>query len=373
MRATDVMGIIFPNTHDKHLGSMTAARAIGSLPFCGRYRLIDFSLSNLVNAGVGKVGVIARENYQSLADHLGNGRPWDLARKTGGLQMLAPYGTATARVYEGKIDALAGAENYLRRSSEKYVVMCDANLVANIDIEDVINRHIESGADFTVCYANGEIPGGDRDVMAFDWDANGFASRITFPVEKEVCDYSLDVIVSNREKLITLVEEAYASGKRGFAADILQAKFDTLKIMGYKVDTFTAVIDSKSGYYEANMRLIRDGGAMRELFRCGRPIYTKVRDDMPTRYGLDSRVSDSLIADGCVINGDVSNCVLFRGVKVGENTVLRDCIIMQDSDIADNCNLKYSVLDKNVKVSGGVSLCGAKNHPVYISKGESLS
>lgn len=366
------MGIIFPNTHDKYMGDMTNIRSIGSVPFCGRFRLIDFALSNLVNAGITKVGVITKENYQSLTDHLGSGRSWDLARKTGGLHMLTPYSTQTARIYEGKIDALAGSINYLKSSTEKYVVLCDAHLVSNIDIEDVVDRHIETGADFTVCYKNGMLPRNDQDIMAFKWDDNGFAREVTLPYESKLCDYSLDVIVTERELLINLVNEAHALGQKAFAGGVIQPRLDKLKIFGYKIEDFTAVIDGKDSYYQANMRLIKDPAARQSLFRSGRPVYTKVRDDMPTKYGLSSRVSDCLIADGCIIDGEVTNCVLFRGVKVGRNTVLHNCIVMQDTVIGDNCDIRYAILDKDVSVNPNITLCGAESHPIYIAKGETL-
>ena len=372
MKPSDVMGIGFPNTHDKYMGDMTTRRSIGSVPFCGRFRLIDFSLSNLVNAGITKVGVITKENYQSLTDHLGSGLSWDLARKTGGLHMLTPYSTHTARIYEGKIDALAGSIGYLKSSTEKYVVLCDANLVSSIDIEDVVDRHIESGADFTVCYKSGMLPRNEQDIMAFQWDEKGFAREITLPYEQKYCDFSLDVMVVEREQLIDLVNEAYALGKRNFASGIIQAWLPRLKVFGYRVEDFTAVIDGKESYYNANMQLIRDAAARHSLFRSGRPVYTKVRDDAPTRYGLSSRVSDCLIADGCIIDGQVNNCVLFRGVKVGKGTTLQNCIVMQDTVIGDNCDIRCVILDKDVTVNRGITLCGAESHPIYIAKGETL-
>ena len=372
MKPSDVMGIVFPNTHDRYMGDMTNLRAIGSVPFCGRYRLIDFTLSNLVNAGISKVGVITKQNYQSLVDHLGSGRSWDLARKTGGLHLLSPYSTTTARIYEGKIDALAGTINYLKTSLEKYVVLCDANLVSNIDIEDVVNKHIETGADFTVCYKNGVLPRNEQDIMVFKWDKDGFATEVTLPFEQKVSDYSLDVMVVERELLIKLVTEAYALGKRAFASGIIQPRMNELKIYGYKVDGFTAVIDGKDSYYQANMELIKNPDARKSLFRNGRPVYTKVRDDMPTKYGLESSVSDCLIADGCVIEGEVQNCVLFRGVKIGKGTKLQNCIVMQDTEIGDNCDIRCAVLDKNITVNRGITLCGAESHPIYIAKGEKL-
>ncbi len=371
MSPSDVVGIIFPNTHDKNLGEMTSLRAVGSLPFCGRYRLIDFSLSNLVNAGVANVGVIARGNYQSLIDHLGSGRSWDLARRNGGLMMITPYSNRSARVYEGKIDALAGAMHYLEGLHQKYVILCDANLVSSINLEDVVNTHRRKAADVTVCYTRGVLPRGDRDVMALTLGEDGFATKITLPVEQAECDYGLDVIVIERELLIRLVKEADSAGKKAFAEGIILPNFGRLKILGYKVDGFTAVIDSEQGYYNANMRLLRDPAARDQLFRA-HPVYTKVRDDMPTKYGLRATVEDALIADGCDILGDVKGCVLSRGVKVGEGATLRGSIIMQDADIGEGCEISYAILDKNVRVSPGVKLRGTESHPVYISKGEIL-
>lgn len=372
MKPSDVMGIVFPSTHDNYLGDMTTLRSIGSVPFCGRFRLIDFTLSNFVNAGITKVGVITKENFQSLLDHLGTGRSWDLARRNGGLRVFTPYSTPDAGVYHGKIDALAGAIRYLENSTEEYVMLADANLVSNINLEDVVGKHIESGADFTVLYKTGMLPRNDQDIMVFKWDKDGFATEVSLPFDRKVCDYSLETMIVRRSLLVELVKKAHALGKTDLAAGIIQQEFKNLKIFGYKVDDFAVVIDDKSTYYEASMQLLSDPEARRSLFCPDRPIYTKVRGDMPTKYGLESRVSNSLIADGCVIDGEVKNCIVFRGVKIESGAKLENCILMQDTVIGAGCDISNAIFDKNVTVVGGNSFYGAKSHPIYIPKGETV-
>ncbi len=373
MRANEVMGIVFPNAHDDLMAQMTVLRSMGAVPFGARYRLIDFSLSNLVNAGITKVGVITRANYQSLMDHLGSGKPWDLDRKKGGIFFLPPYGYSETRVYTGHVDALQGAMSYIRKAKEQYVVLCDADVISNIDLSEMLAQHEHSGADVTVAYKKGKLPKNHRDIMSFYFNGEGRATEVLLSnaIDGD-CDYSLDIVVIRRELLISLVAEASAKGKTSLWRDVLQPQADTLKIYGYKVDSFAAVMDGIDSYVAANTALIECPKARQELFCKERPVYTKTRDDMPTKYGLEAKVTNSLVADGCIIEGEVKNCVLFRGVMVGKGAVLENCIIMQDCSIGEGSDLKYVVFDKNVTTGSRLSLCGAENFPVYIDKGQRI-
>lgn len=368
MRANEVMGIVFANVHDRYISALTEQRAMASLPFGGRYRMIDFSLSNLVNAGISKVGVITESNYRSLMDHIGSGKPWDLDRKAGGLFILPPYNTAEAGGFSGHVEGLIGAMQFLRRSKEKYVVMCDADVVSNIDIEAVVDSHIARGADVTVCYKNGTMPINDRDVLAFKTDKNFKIEEIYLEEQgKEKVDFSLDIFVIERELLISLILEASSKNLSNFSRDVIMPKVSALNIYGYKVDNYAEVIDSLEVFVNANMKLL-DPKARKELFVSTRPVYTKSRDNMPTRYGIDAKVTNSLVADGCVIDANVKNCIIFRDVTVGSGSSLENCIIMQGATIGQNTNLKYVVADKNAAVGDNVQMFGAPTYSSFIKK-----
>lgn len=361
------MGIVFPNVHDELMGEMTDRRSMGSLPFCGRYRIIDFSLSSLVNAGISKVGIVTKSNYQSLMDHIGTGKAWDLDRKSGGLFFLPPYSNSAAKVYQGHVDGLFGAMDFLRNSVEQYVVLCDCDVVTNFDLSDMIDRHISSGADVTVAYKRGKMPANHHDVMSFTLDGDK-VKCITFAASDADCCYSLDFTIMSRELLIDIVNKGYERNLTSLARDIFQQNIDSFDMRGYEVTEYAAVMDSPETYAKVTAEVVGDPEIRRQLFCRERPVFTKTRDDMPTIYGLDSEVKNCLIADGCVIEGTVKNSVLFRGVKVGKGTTVENCIVMQDAVLEDNADIQYVTLDKKVIVSNGKTLRGTAAYPIYVRK-----
>ena len=368
MRANNAIALIFSNANDEALPEFTEYRSMGSVPFGGRYRIIDFHLSNLVNAGVGKVGVIPRSNYRSLMDHIGSGKPWDLDRKQGGLSFLPPFVTAAGGAYKGHIEAVLNVSDYLKHSHQEYVILCDSDVICNIDIADMLEKHIKSEADVTVAYKNGALPKYHKPHIVLELDDQGWAKDILVSVDTGAeCNYGIGLMIFRSEQLIDLSIKAMERGYTSIGRGVLQANRDALRIKGYKIESFCVTIDDLKAYSEANMALL-NAEVRRDLFNPKRPIYTKVRDDMPAKYGLDSSVKNSLIGDGCVVEGSVENCILFRGVKVGKNSHLRNCIIMQAGVIGEGCDLEYVTADKDVSVSDGTQLKGAKDCHYIIKK-----
>ncbi|MBO5912467.1 MAG: glucose-1-phosphate adenylyltransferase subunit GlgD, partial [Clostridia bacterium] len=301
MRKTNVMGIVFPNAHDHLMGEMTEFRSMGSLPFCGRYRIIDFSLSNLVNAGVSKVGIVTKNNYQSLMDHIGSAKAWDLDRKSGGLYFLPPYSNTDAKVYKGHVDGLFGAMTFLMNSSEEYVIMCDCDIITNFDLSNMIKRHIKSGADITIAYKKGVMPKNRQDVMAFELDGDKVTDILFSAANTVDSCVSLDITIMSRELLISIIKEGYERNFTSIARDVYQRGLSKLDIRGYEVAEYAAIMDSPETYAKVSAEIVGNPDIRRQLFCKDRPVFTKTRDDMPTIYGLDSEVKNSLIADGCVI------------------------------------------------------------------------
>lgn len=371
MKSNKVLGIIFANSHDELIKEMTEMRAMGSIPFGGRYRLIDFTLSNMVNAGITTVGVITKSNYQSLMDHLGSGKSWELARKNGGLYILPPYIHGGGRMYTGHIEALGGIKNFLDISDEEYVVMCDADVVSNFDMKKMINVHIESGADITIGYKHGRLPRGS-DMMMFDLDKDGRIKDIMLSPEiSGECDFSLDIVVVRRESLMKMVDNALSHSYTSIVRDLYQREVHNLKMYGYEIEGHTAVIDGMQSYFNENMALL-NGNIRNTLFTRERMIYTKIRDEMPVKYGLNAEVSGCLIADGCVIEGRVENSILFRGVHVGKGAIVKNCIIMQGSVVGDGAVLEYVCADKNVSIGKGRVLSGTDSYQVHIRKASAV-
>jgi glucose-1-phosphate adenylyltransferase len=368
MRGNNVLGIIFSNVHDDKIRELTEKRTMGSVPFGGRYRLIDFPLSNMVNSGINKVGVITKKNYQSLMDHLGSGKAWDLSRKREGLVMLPPFGNEST-VPNSRIESLYSIKNFLHNSHEEYVLLTDCDVVCNIDYADVIYKHTKNKADITVVYRFGKLPKKICDPTVYTLDPDGRVQDMLInPNTDSECNYGLSMMLINRHILMKIVDDCVSRNLYSFKRDFLQRNVLNLRIYGYEFQGLTQTICSMNSYFNANMSLMLPT-VRKELFNPIRPIYTKVRDDMPARYGLGSSAANSLIADGCVIEGTVKNSVLFRGVHVGKGTKIENCVIMQDSVIGSDCHMKYVVMDKDVIIKNERSLLGFKSYPVFISKG----
>lgn len=369
----NVLGLVFANMHDTTLGDMTKNRTMGSVMFGGRYRLIDFPLSNMVNSGISEVGVITKSNYQSLLDHLGSAREWDLARKKGGLYILPPFGNVESTLYRGRIEALYGAMSFIKHSRAKYVILSDCDVVTNIDYKPIVAAHIESGADITAVAHTGVYSSDDiKTSTVFNVDADkNVTSVLLNPDISGTCTTSLNVFVMSMDFLIETVNDAMARGNVSFERNILQEKCRELKIKIYEYDNYFSKLNSPESYFKSNMALLEPENA-RKLFVPKRSIYTKVSDNAPVKYDLDSKVSNSLIADGCIIEGEVENSVLFRGVKVGKGAKVKNCILMQGTVVGDNAELNYLITDKNVSICENHILTSSPQYPMYVGKGASV-
>lgn len=372
MRSNNILGIVFSNVHDDLVSELTDSRSMASIPFGSRYRLVDFSVSNLVNAGVSRVAVMATSNYRSLMNHLGTGKAWDLDRKWGGLYIMPPFNLEGAGYSVGHIDSLFGIKDFILSSPVNYVVLCDADVVANVDLRKVFATHLKNNADVTFCYKNGPLPHSHCDIMAFDLDKNNRITEITLPdTPGDNKNFCLDIAIMEKKLLVDLVTRAHEQGKTSFSSDVFLKNADTLKMYGYEIKEYAAVIDSPQSYVKASFDLL-NRSVQSELLNPERPVYTKTLDSMPTRYGPDSSVCNSLIADGCIIEGTVKNSILFRNVHIGKNSVIEDSIIMQDSIVEDNVRIKNVTTDKNVTVKTGCTLNGSQNYNLFIKKGETV-
>lgn len=362
------MGIIFSNIHDKTLHELTEQRTTSSIPFGGRYRFIDFVLSSMVNSGIHNIGVIARNNYESLMDHLGSGRDWDLSRKNGGLYILPPYGNVTAGMYHGRIEALHGMMKYLSHSTAEYVILSDSDLICNFDFNEIVKFHEEKNAEITIAYTKKYIEAGTSSATVFSLNGAGRITDVLVnPANAGEQNLCLNVTVIDRKLLIRLVSEEYSRGHTSFTKDILQKRCDSLNIYGYEFTGYISKIDSLQDYFDANMDLLKSE-VRHDLFSSGSSIYTKVTDQVPTRYGLNSKISNSLVADGCLIEGEVHNSIISRGVYIARGAVVKNSVIMNSSRIGENASLEYCILDKFVIINERRTLTGAENYPNFISK-----
>ena len=366
MATPNVLGIIYSNVYDDCLSELTSVRTMGSVPFAGRYRLIDFVLSNMVNGGIAKVGISTKANYQSLMDHIGSGKAWDLSRKRDGMTILPPFNlTGSGGVYKSRLEALSGMLHYISESGKDYVLLSDCNVVCNLDYEKIIDEHIKGGADITIAYKRGIAPK-FTDNMSFEIDGDKITKVIVGEAGDSAVNYSLNIMVLSRVLLERLIHDAMGQGDESFERDVIGKNVDALNIKGYKVEGYARTIDSLQSYYDISMGLLT--GEFKDLFAKDLPVYTKVRDDMPAIYGVCSKASNSLVADGCIIKGTVENSILFRGVYVAEGAVVKNSIVMQDSYISQNSKVNCAILDKQVVIKPGRELSGADSYPIYIGK-----
>lgn len=366
----NVLGLIFANMHEENVPELSKARAMASVPFGSKYRMIDFPLSWMVNSGMTQVGVITKSNYYSMMNHLGMGSEWDLARKTGGLHILTPYGREGRGIYRGRLEALAGAAEFIQESNAEYVVMSDGNVVANIDLKPVVDFHEKNEADITCVYGTGKYSEERASLQTvFAVDANNTIYDVMAkPAISGEMNVSLNIFVMKRKFLQEIIRESECRNLYDFEAEILQNKLHDYKIMGYKYDNYFEIIDSIKTYYAATMQLM-NRSVSRDVFNLKKPIYTRVRDIAPAKYGIGCSVKSSVIADGCIIEGTVENCVLFRGVKIAKGAVVRNSIIMQNAVVEENASFSNAIADKDVVISKGRSITGSVDYPVYISRG----
>lgn len=372
-----VAGLIFSNIHNAELPELTSVRTMASVPFGCRYRLIDFPLSNMVNSGITKIGIIAHNNYQSLMDHIGTGKDWDLARRSGGIKILPPfiaaYNSANGgKLYTTRLEALMGVTNFISRCNEEIIVMSDCDGICNIDLNEVIDNHIETGADMTIVTRTvGKEEGipveGATEIIA---DENGAVREVSsFLGDKDTTEISTNIIVANRLFLLNIVNEASAHGYTRFYHDMIARKVKHAKINRFLYDGIYLQVCSLAGYYKCSMELlnpeVRNG-----LFSVeNRAVYTKLRNSAPTVYAAGSKVSNSYVADGCVIEGTVENSIIFRGVHVGKGTVVKNSILLQDTYTGSNVSLNCVITDKNVVIRNDRALSGHETMPFFISKG----
>ncbi len=370
MNGKKVLGMIFANIHEEALGGLTAMRTMGSVPFCSRYRLIDFPLSNMVEGGVSKIGVITNANFRSLMDHVGNGKPWDLSRKNDGLYILPPFNVGSAAMWGNRIDAIYGNNDFLEQSNQSYVLMSDCNNLASIDYGKVFDFHEEKDADITIVGVRAPMPKNIASVLCFDKvEEDGRITEMSVDsMEEGEVFHSINIILMKKELLQNLVVTAHSKNEISFQRSIIMANKDNLKICAYDAtDAFVGTLCSVQAYYEVSMKLL-DRETRRKLFEpC--PIYTKERDDMPSLYGAESSFKNSLAADGCIIDGKVENSIIFKGVKIEKGAEVKNSILMQDTVVGAGSTLNCVIADKNVSIKNAVQLAGTPTFPVLLNKG----
>jgi len=368
---TNTMGLILTGWKKHKLKDLSTIRSSSAIPVGGKYRAIDFVLSNMVNSGITNVGVMTQFSFRSLMDHLGSGKEWDLDRRTDGLFIFPPSlaGDDTGW-YKGSADAMYNNLSFLKRSNEENVVIAQGNGIYKMLFDDMLDFHMKSNADITLAYRDmSDLPREEISQLGVVRisDENRVIDLQEKPQNPETVFGSMGIYIIKRERLISLLEECVAHGDYDFVKDILIKKLDQLGIYGYKFNGYWRSFSTIQMYYRCNMELL-DPEIRRQLFLENGKIYTKVKDEAPTKYNEEAEAVNSIIADGCIIEGTVENSLLFRGVKVSKGAVVKNSIVMQGSQIGENSQLDYAILDKNVVMSKGRNLKGEPSWPIVIGK-----
>ncbi|HIR41170.1 MAG TPA: glucose-1-phosphate adenylyltransferase subunit GlgD [Candidatus Egerieicola pullicola] len=367
----ELTALLFSNGYDENLQELTRNRTLGSLPILGQYRIIDFVLSNLANSQVEEVGVITRQNYQSLLEHLGTGQAWGYGVKGRTLTVLPPFGSKNAIVYKGKMEALYGALRYLKHSQAEYVLLSDSNLVFSLDYRHMLECHRTSKADITILAHKGSLRQNSphHQNLVLEADRNGQVTQVLINCFSEGEGYvGLNTYLLKRELLIRLTEQAHIDCTISFERNVLAEQFGALRCQLFELKGYAAMVDSVQEYLGCSMDFLSPE-IQRQIFRPDWPVYTSIRPGVPVLYDPNCTVSNSLIADSCKIQGNVFNSILFQGVTVEKGATIKNSVVMKNSRVGENAVLEFCIIDKDSNIGNSKLLMGVDRFPVVIKKG----
>ncbi|SKB56236.1 glucose-1-phosphate adenylyltransferase [Acetoanaerobium noterae] len=367
-------GIINLSENEYNIKKLVNDRPIASIPIAGRYRVIDFVLSNMVNAGIQNVGIFTDYNHRSLLDHTNNGKAWDLDRKIDGLFIFSPnFNPLTSSVPRGDIHNFYSNLDYIRLSKQEYVLISCSYMIANIDFRAMYQNHIKDGADISIAYTS--VHNADTDFERCYLLNLGKTGRVVSVGvnmgHRKSADVSMEVYLMKKELLLDIIMDSIAKGENFYLNDAINQCINTLKITAYNHKGYVKCINSIEKYFEANMDFLNTE-ISEEIFYSERKIYTKVKDESPTFYSKDAKIDNSLIANGCIIEGEIKNSVIFRRVHVEKGAKIENSIIMQNGLIKSNANLQNVILDKGVVISENKELKGDKKVPLVIDKNRTI-
>ncbi|MFJ5715798.1 sugar phosphate nucleotidyltransferase [Neobacillus sp. NPDC093127] len=330
-----LLGVIDATTYHEDLEDLLTHRSLAALPFAGRYRIIDFVLSNMVNSGIRSVAIFPKMQYRSLMDHLGSGKNWDLNRKRDGLFFFPSPIVDNDGNKIGSFEHFAANMDFFYRSTQEYSIIANCYTIFNMDFRPILNWHSQAKCDITeIHHQDGR---------------------------------SMEMYLIKTSLLIKLIETRHETGYTCMK-DVVTAIHNDYSICHYDYNGYTVMIDSIENYFSTSMKLL-ESNVWKQLFIKEQPIFTKVKDEPPTKYSKGSSVKNAMVANGCKIFGTVENSIVSRGVKIGKGAVIKNCIIMQKCQIEENCYLDSVILDKDVKVDAGTHLTGTARSPYVIRKG----
>ena len=371
------MGLInLDKKGNPNINILNYARPLASTPIAGRYRIIDFVLSNMVNSGITNVGIYAKEKYRSLTDHLGSGKDWDLSRKKGGLYIFSPENTKYNNNYgfrSGDVYSILANIDYIERSTEEYILIAPGYMLCSMDYKDAIKYHKESKNDITVLYKH--VDNADEDFlscMTLNIDNNNRVLNIgtnigAFPS----ANISMETYIMKRTDFIKCIYKIASLGTHAYFEDYIKKELPNIQVGAYEFKDYLKCINSIQSYAQCSKEMLKKEVST-ELFNSERKIFTKDKSQAPTIYMKNADVRNSFVATGCKIDGTVENCTLFRKVEIGKGAKIKNCVIMQNCKIDPGVVLENVIFDKNVRISKDKELKGDKDYPMVIEKNQKL-
>ncbi len=362
----NAIGLILAGDKPNEISSLTKIRSIAALPFASKYRLIDLTLSNMVNSGIIRVGILTQFNSRSLIDHLGNGREWDLDRRNGGMFILQPVITSNNPFwYRGTADAIFQNISLLKRSPEEYVIIGSGNHVYKYDYKILKNYHIQKDADITILVTK-SINTKVKYKIILD------EQNKIIGVERKTKDeefVSMNVYIMKKELLIDLLYSTIPQEKYDIFENLIIENLKYLKIVGCPFNGYWSTVNDAETYQKVNFDIL-NAEIRKELFYKYGKIYTKLKNMPSPKFNITANVHNSLVGDGCVISGNVDNSIVFRNVIIKAGAVVKNSIIMQSCIINEGAKVKNAILDKEVTVKRENVI--ADNKVTIIEKGKTV-
>lgn len=361
------IGIINSSAVSTDFGVISKNRPPYMLPFGCRYRLIDFLLSNMVNHGIGTVAVYTGEKVRSVMDHIGDGKPWELNRRRNGLYIFPPqYSEDLSRT--GDIYQYYLTEDFLENTEEKDIYLTNQTVLAKVNLTEARNYFKETDADITFVYKRQKS--GDiylkSESLILDKDSNFVNIGLNLGTE-EIFNLYLGKLFIKKSVFLKIIKEAMETNEENYFRAALLKNKEKYKINSFEFKGHIEDIKDTESFYRANMNLL-DRKIFNHIFFENGAVYTKPKDEPSSLYTNDSLVENSLIANGCVIEGRVQNSIIFRGVEVEEGAIVRDSIVMQKSKIKKDAVVVNSILDKYSVVGENVNIIGTKSNPYLVGK-----
>ncbi|MBC2577456.1 glucose-1-phosphate adenylyltransferase subunit GlgD [Peptostreptococcus russellii] len=365
----DAFCILFADTFKNHdIAGFVKNRSMASLHVGCRYRMVDFMLSSLVKSSVPNIAILTTKNYNSLMDHVGWGKDWDLNRKNSGLKIIPPLAISNTEIPRNKFEALVNAESYIDSMLQDYCIISDSNIICDIDFAEVLDFHKKNHADITVLCTKAKPRPGDIEMMV-DHKSRAYDSLYHQYGAKYECNTLLKITVMHKELLKKIIQKGNTLGWEDIVRDYISKNFNKLNVYSYNVNGYCKVIENLDSYFQFNMDLLNEE-ISQEIFLSGTEILTRVKDSVPTVYGKNASVKNSLLADGSHINGEVENSIIFRDVTIEEGASVKNSILMSGTVIKSGAKLDYVISDKLVTVRENKELKGDKSCQFTIPKGK---